>query len=259
MKYYGDYHTHSRYSDGQEKVERIAEAARRQGLSEVAVTDHGPNVLVSGVKNLDSYQQLLEEIESLEIPEIRVLAGAEANIIDLKGMLDIPPPVYEKLDVLICGLHPYSIPGNIRDGYRLFGRNHLRHLSHSRRQKAVNANTKATVAALENNPVDILSHPGLFFEVDMVEVSRACIREEVLFEINCGHHHPELEDVETAFRVGVEFIINSDAHFYDTVGELEYGSRLVKKLGIPAERIVNCCRVGGDEGWIGKRRKSKHW
>ena len=109
---------------------------------------------------------------------------------------------------------------------------------------------KATVAALENNPVDILSHPGLFFEVDMAEVARACIREEVLFEINCGHHHPQLEEVEVAFRTGVDFIINSDAHFHDTVGELEYGSRLVEKLGIPAERIANC-RLGGDEGWTG--------
>ena len=27
------------------------------------------------------------------------------------------------------------------------------------RRKAVNANTRATVAALENNPVDILAHP----------------------------------------------------------------------------------------------------
>lgn len=253
MKYFGDYHTHSRYSDGEEPVDRIADAARRRGLSEVAITDHGPNVLVSGVDNLNSYERLLQEIESLEIPDLRVLAGAEANIIDLRGKLDIPPSIYEKLDVLICGLHPYSIPGNIGDGYRLFGRNHLRHLGHSRHQKAVNANTKATVAALENNPVDILSHPGLFFEVDIAEVSRVCVKEEVLFEINCGHHHPKSQDVQVAFQAGVDFIINSDAHFYDTVGEMEYGSSLVRKIGIPAERVANC-RVGGDKGWTKKRK-----
>ncbi len=258
MQYYGDYHTHSRYSDGQESVKRIADAARQRGLAEVAVTDHGPNVVVSGVKNLDCYYRVLEEIHGLEIPGVRVLAGAEANIIDLEGKLDIPPAVYEQLDVLICGLHPYSIPANIRDGYRLFGRNHLRHLGPGWRQKAVEANTRATVAALENNPVDILSHPGLFFEVDIEEVSRACVRENVLFEINCGHHHPELEDVKIAFKAGVTFIISSDAHFYDTVGELEYGRSLVEKLGIPAERIANC-RVGGDKGWTGKRKQSKHW
>ena len=255
MKYYGDYHTHSRYSDGDQSVPEIAEAARRRGLSEVAVTDHGPNVLISGVSDLECYQQLMREIENLEVPGIKVLAGAEANIIDLDGRLDIPPPIYKQMDVLICGLHPYSIPGNIGDAYRLFGRNHLRHLGPGRRRKAVNANTKATIAAMENNPVDILSHPGLFFEVDITEVSRACIAHEVLFEINCGHHHPRLEDVRVALEAGVDFIINSDAHFNDTVGELEYGSRLAKKLAIPPERIANGRVEGGEEGWTGKRKK----
>ena len=75
MKYYGDYHTHSRYSDGREQVESIAEAARWRGLSEVAVTDHGPRLLVLGVDGLSRYEQLLQEINSLNIPEVRVLAG----------------------------------------------------------------------------------------------------------------------------------------------------------------------------------------
>ena len=94
--------------------------------------------------------------------------------------------------------------------------------------------------------MDILAHPGLFFEVDILEVARACVREGVLFEINCGHRHPRPEDVETAFKAGVQFVINSDAHYHDTVGELEYGSWLVQSLGIPAERIANC-RLGRDE------------
>ena len=75
MEYFGDYHTHSRHSDGKEPVDSIADAARKRGLSEVAVTDHGPNVLVSGVDSLESYQRLLQEIECLEISEVRVLAG----------------------------------------------------------------------------------------------------------------------------------------------------------------------------------------
>ena len=34
-----------------------------------------------------------------------------------------------------------------------------------------------------------------------------------------NHHHPRLEDVRIAIEVGADFIINSDAHFYDTVGK----------------------------------------
>ena len=78
MKYYGDYHTHSRYSDGREQVESIAEAARWRGLSEVAVTDHGPRLLVLGVDGLSRYERSSRRL-CLNIPEVRVLAGAEAS------------------------------------------------------------------------------------------------------------------------------------------------------------------------------------
>jgi putative hydrolase len=50
MRFYGDYHTHSRYSDGRQSVRDIAAAASKKGIREVAVTDHGPHVAVIGVK-----------------------------------------------------------------------------------------------------------------------------------------------------------------------------------------------------------------
>lgn len=253
MEFFGDYHVHSRNSDGEAGLEEIVKAAGDRGLSEVAITDHGPHVIVSGVDSLQSYQDLLKNINKLDDPPVRVLAGAEANIIDLDGTLDIPAQTYRDLDVLICGLHPYSIPSSLEDGYRLFGRNHLRHLGKRMREKAINANTKAVTAALANNPVDILAHPGLFFEIDVSEVARACIKHEVWFEINCGHHFPEEEQVKTAYQAGADFIVNSDAHSGLSVGLLDYGSHLLKKLGVPAERVFNC-RGEGERQWKGKRK-----
>ncbi|MGE5398296.1 MAG: PHP domain-containing protein [Chitinophagales bacterium] len=248
----GDYHTHSTYSDGQEGLYGVLEAARHRGLTEVAITDHGPNLLVLGVDDLNSYQQLQEEIDNLENPPVRVLAGAEANIIDLEGNLDVPAKIYNKLDVLICGLHPYSIPGNLKDGYQLFARNHLRHLGKGMKEQAINANTKATIAAINDHPVDILSHPGLFFEVDVEEVAEACVRENVKFEINCAHHFPAIDDIETAYQVGVDFIVDSDGHFFDTIGVLDYGAEVIEKLQIPPERVHNS-DLGGEKQWRSKR------
>jgi putative hydrolase len=256
VEFIGDYHTHSRYSDGKEDVARIVSAAERRGLSEVAITDHGPRVIRSGVKGLASYDRAIKDIASVPDGPVRVLSGAEANIIDLEGTLDLPVTTYENLEVLICGLHPYTIPGSVKDGYALFGRNHLRHLGKASKRQAVNNNTKATAAALNHNPVDILSHPGLFFEVDVEEVARVCVREDVKFEINCGHRYPDLEKVMIADRVGVEFIVNSDAHFYKSVGDLEYGARLMEKLHVPPERVFNC-KGGGNVTWKGKRKSSK--
>ena len=48
MKFYGDYHTHSVYSDGRAKISDAALYAGKIGLKELAVTDHGfANVTLS--------------------------------------------------------------------------------------------------------------------------------------------------------------------------------------------------------------------
>ena len=247
MSFYGDYHTHSRHSDGRQSHEEIARAAKKRGLREVAVTDHGPLAAGIGVKNSRDYLAQRREIERLQpaFPEVKLLLGAEANIRDLKGTLDIPPEVIDELDILIAGLHPYTLPTSVGDGWGIFVRNSLRHLGRGAREKAINNNTKASVEAICQNPrLDILAHPGLFFRINVTEVARACVRKGVCFEINCGHEHPGISDIMEAEQVGVEFIVNSDAHFRETVGELTYGESVIQRLGIAGERVAN--RVEGE-------------
>ncbi|HQD90445.1 MAG TPA: PHP domain-containing protein [Syntrophomonadaceae bacterium] len=257
MDYYGDYHTHTRRSDGRQSEEQIIAAAMEWGLKEVAITDHGPMAAGIGIKNPQAYLELKERIENLQplYPDITILTGAEANIRDLDGTLDIPPDILEQLDIVIAGLHPYTLPTSLQDGVDIFVQNSLRHFSKAQREKAVNANTKATVEAIYANPqIDILSHPGLYFTVDVEEVARACVKQEVLFEINCGHKHPHVSDIIIAEREGVDFIINSDAHFTDTVGDLRYGSEVVAELKIDPDRIVNCLDGGGHTRWAKKHK-----
>lgn len=248
MRFYGDYHTHSRQSDGRQSIREIAAAAQQRGVKEVAVTDHGPDVAVIGVKNAATYRQIKDEVNSINAShdyEVMLFTGAEANIKGLEGELDIPEEIIAELDLLIVGLHPYTLPSSIDDGLKIWAQNSLRHLGRAQQEKAMNANTKATVEALYRNPaVDILSHPGLFFKVDMEEVARACIKNEVLFEINCGHEHPGISDIIIVEQLGVDFIVNSDAHFPDTVAQLSYGENIINRLGIEPARVANCWEGG---------------
>lgn len=243
MKFYGDYHTHSRYSDGRQSLEEIALAAEKRGLKEVAVTDHGPYAAVIGVKNERSYLQIKDEVKAINESgqfAVEMFVGAEANIRDLEGSLDISYNIIKELDFLIAGLHPYTLPTSIDDGIKIWLQNSLRHLGKGQQEKAKNANTKASCEALHRNPeIGILSHPGLFFKIDMEETARACIKNDVLFEINCGHEHPDISDIIKAERIGVDFVIDSDAHFPETVGELSYGQHIINRLGIDPARVVN--------------------
>lgn len=250
MKFFGDYHTHSRYSDGRQSLDEIALAADKRGLKEVAVTDHGPDAAVIGIKNEQNYLDIKSRVQSINDSgqyEVEIFVGAEANIRDLEGSLDISYNVIKELDFLIAGLHPYTLPTSIDDGIKIWLQNSLRHLGKGQKAKAINANTKASCETLYHNPeIEILAHPGLFFEVEMMEVARACINNDVLFEINCGHEHPALSDIIKADRIGVDFIIDSDAHFPESVGELSYGEYIIKRLGIDPARVVNCWDGGGD-------------
>lgn len=257
MQFYGDYHTHTRNSDGHQDVEQVVAAARDRGLKEVAITDHGPLAVGIGVKDAGVYLEMQQHIEELNKKQsrVKVLAGAEANIRDMEGSLDIPSDVIEELDIVIAGLHPYTWPTSIQDGLDIFLQNSLRHLGKSQRQKAINANTKAIVEAIYNNPrLDILSHPGLFFRINVAEVARACIKNEVLFEINCGHEHPDISDIMKADDLGVEFIVNSDSHFPESVGQLNYGSDVIERLNIDSQKVANAGKRGGSFQWCKKMK-----
>jgi len=257
MRFFGDYHTHTHLSDGRQTMEEIVRAACERGLQEVAITDHGPMAAVIGVKDASTYLRQKAQAAELQeqYPSIRILVGAEANIRDLDGTLDIPEEVIAELDLLIAGIHPYTMPTSFQDGVALWVQNSLRHLGKKQSRKAVVANTDALIAAVENNPqLDIISHPGLFFSIDVKAVAEACSQNGVLFEINCGHNHPPISDIIEAEQTGVRFIINSDAHFQETVGHLAYGSSLVEVLGLDAQRIVNHAAGGGIAAWGKKER-----
>lgn len=253
VEFYGDYHTHTNYSDAKQGLIDIVEAARNRGLKEVAITDHGPLAAVIGVSNPNSYLKLKEEINLIneEYDDIKVLLGAEANIRNIEGDLDIPPYIIKELDILIAGLHPYTLPTSIKAGVKIFLQNSLRHLGKGCYEKAVKNNTQAVIAAMKNNPsLDILAHPGLFFKLDIAEVAQVAVKERVLFEINCGHEYPKISDIMEADKYGINFIVNSDAHLSSTVGDFSYAKRIIKKLNLDEARIVNSSARGGYKTWV---------
>lgn len=219
----------------------MVEAARARGLQEIAITDHGPDNLTWGVDSAATYLEIKQEVAELNqhYDDIRVLVGSEADIIGLDGEIDIPPRIIKELDVLVVGLHPYIRPAGWPDGFSLIVNNQLGIFSKGIRHKANTANTKAVVEALHRYDVDFVSHPGLFMAVDYQEVARACVKTNTAFEINTGHEFPTLGAVLIAADEGVDFIVNSDAHYPDSVGRMDYGRAMIVQAQLPEERIIN--------------------
>jgi len=241
----GDYHIHSTYSDGRGTLSEIAAAARECNLTEVGISDHGPRNIGTGVKNEKVFLTINEELRRLQrqYPSLVLRTGAEADVISPDGTLDISKSIIERLDYLLVGLHPYVLPRGIGGAGWV-----LRNLAaggNSRLGRMVrNQNTKALVEAVYRHDVMAVTHPGLKMEIDIPEAARACIARDTAWEINTGHKFPGYTEVREAARCGVDFIVNSDAHYVETVGSFQYGSWVLEKAGVPGERVKNAVNDG---------------
>lgn len=241
MQLFADYHVHSRYSDGRATIRQLAEAALAKGLEAIIITDHGPRNIGFGVKSVEAFIRAKKEALQLkeEFPQLDIKVGAEANVISLDGHIDVPESVYRELDWLIVGLHPLVWPADFKSGWYYVLGNRLHTLTEAQRQRCIEINTKALVAAIRHHKVDVVAHPGLGLPVDLEEVARVCAETNTAFEINTGHRYQQVADLVRAAKTGVKFVVNSDAHFTDTVGDLAYGLALLEQAKIPPEQVIN--------------------
>jgi len=240
MQFTGDFHMHTTYSDGRASVREMVMAGLACGLKQVGIADHGPRNIGTGVKNSKVFLDIKEELAQLqaEYPELQLFAGAEANVVSLDGALDLDPKVIKELDHLLVGLHPYAWPADLGSMLWLL-ENQAVNFAAGLKNRVKNDNTKALVEAIHKHDVWAISHPGLKMPIDVGEVARACVTRNTAWEINTGHKFPNYKQVLEAARYGVDFIVNSDAHYPETVGCLEYGSWVLEKAGVPGERVLN--------------------
>ncbi len=237
-----DWHTHTVYSDGMGTVEDNARAAQELGLESVAVTDHGPAALTAGMWRAETLLSVLREVQQVRGQlDIEVLAGVEANVVGTEGDIDVPPNIYEHLDLLSVGIHPSAAgaPRSSRKGLRFWG-------GPARRRRDRTDNTKALISCLHVHPVDLVTHPGLGVDVDTQELARAAEKRGTALEISARYASSMAGFIDVAQRTGVSFWCSSDAHEPASVGDLRDGLALARARGLAPERICNT--------WAGRER-----
>lgn len=239
---FADYHTHTVYSHGSGTILDNVEAARAKGLETLGIADHGPaNWGHIGTTDLKVFDQIMAEVKSVQKghDDLKILAGTEANIISYYGELDVPLELQRKLDQVLAGFHVTIHPKSLEDGVKFLSQWTLGKLCKQFKMKARNDNTKAVVAAVYNNEIDIITHPGLNISIDTSELSRACVKTGTALEINAKHGIKSVEFIQVAARQGVKFAIGSDAHTPGDVGNLEAGVRSAQLAGLTPDQIIN--------------------
>ena len=236
----GDYHTHSVYSrvgpyfHGKGSIMENVKAAHEKGLSEVAITDHGPNDFYGlDLRKIPEMRADIEEAMSA-YPDVKVYLGVEADIVDSENGLDVSTSEFELFDFVNAGYH-YVPNSCMLENFRSFHSP----VSSVKIEQLRKKNTLRILKALKSNKIKILTHPGDKAYIDEELVAIACAETGTLVEINARHRHPNAEDLKIYAAHDVKFVISSDAHKPENVGRYAKSLLLAFEAGIGIERIVN--------------------
>lgn len=235
-----DYHTHTPYSHGKNTVLENATAAKAKGLKELGITDHGFNHILFGLKRKKLDDLRAEIIEAEKLTGVKVLLGMESNIISSDGATDMKKEDLQFFDIYLCGIHEVLKFKRASDFYNIFVKNYSAYKFAKRPSNKVIANTtKIYIEAIKNNPIDILTHINYKCFCDLKEVAKCCADYGTYIEINTKKRHVSAEELNLMASTGVRFVIDSDAHSADRVGDTKIAEELLAEADIPLDRIDN--------------------
>lgn len=250
IKLIGDYHTHTRYSSGftdkskhaTGTIRDNAEAALSIGLKELGITEHGPSHYLYGVRN-KNIPKMREEIDRLneefQPKGLKILLGVEANLIGLDGTIDVDDKLLKYLDILLMGYHYGATPQGLKDGAGLYVLNPISKFLRLGKERVKELNTKAYIKALNNYPINLITHPGSKAKVNIVEIAKEANKHGTALEISAKHSELSVESLKLLQDIDVDFWVNSDAHKPEYIGKVENGIRKAIEANINLNRIKN--------------------
>lgn len=225
MNYKLDLHTHTLASGhAYNTIMEMARAASEKGLEYLGICEHGPNI--PGACDPIYFRNL--HVVPRELYGVKLLLGAELNILNTKGTLDLDEWYYEKrLDIRIAGIHRLCWQGGTPE-----------------------ENTEGMITAIRNKWVNIISHPGdgeaeLIYE-PIVEAAK---ESHTLLEINNSSFRPArgldashdnyLEILRLCKDKNVPVILGSDAHFCTDIANYCYLGAVLEEAQFPERLILN--------------------
>ncbi|AHF99789.1 DNA-directed DNA polymerase X [Halostagnicola larsenii XH-48] len=221
----GDLHTHTEWSDGNNTIEEMVEAAAERGYDYYAIADHaeGPGV-VGGMGLSDT--EILEQVEAIRevdaAADIEVLAGIEANI-DADGEIGLGDEVIDALDVIVASPHSALDQDSAAAADRL-------------------------VRAIENPAVDVIGHPSgrLLNEreglaIDASALGAAAAEHDTALEVNSNLRRLDLwgSAVQAALEEGAIIAINTDAHQPATLEYVRWGVHTARRGWAEPADVIN--------------------
>lgn len=220
----GDFHAHSKYSDGQNSIEEMVEAAKALGYRYINIADHSQSLKVARGLSIQTLKVKKNEIERLNSKNknFKILFGSEVDI-GSDGKLDYSDSILSEFDVVVAAIH---------SGFK-----------QSRQQL-----TKRLVNACKNKFVDIIAHPtGKLwgtrgpYEIDFEELFKAACDYGTVLEINAYPFRLDLNDINCrmAKENKIKLAIGADAHLAEQLKSMYLGVAVARRGWLAKKDVIN--------------------
>ncbi|MBE0448567.1 MAG: DNA polymerase/3'-5' exonuclease PolX [Actinobacteria bacterium] len=225
----GDFHVHTKWSDGINDIEDVVQMAINLGYKFIVISDHAEKLYVAGGLTPEEMEEQLQLIAMLnqKYDGIEILSGMETNI-DNEGNVDFGPEVLGKLDVVLASIH---------GGFR----------------QSKDQLTRRMIKAIENPYINIIGHPtGRIlgqrppYEIDLRAVFKAAAGTGTFLELNAYPNRLDLKDDhlrEAKEEYGCKFAIDTDAHVVGHMVYMEYGVATAQRGWLTTEDVLNTYEV----------------
>lgn len=220
-----DIHTHS-IASGHATKSTIADMAKQAshiGIELLGISDHGPATMGSGKA---SYFRSLSFAPKIRCG-VEILYGAELNILDYNGTVDLDNEILSHLDFAIASMHTQNLKPGSRDEH-----------------------TQAYIQAIKNPYIKLIGHcDDVKYPVDYLALVQAAKEYHVLLEINNASLSPSgyRGDTTANNTLMLNFcklyqqpvILSSDSHGASNIGDVLHACALIESVGFPKELILN--------------------
>jgi DNA polymerase (family X) len=220
----GDLHMHTTWSDGAQSLEEMVLRAREKGYEYIAITDHSKFLRVANGLDESRLRKQREEIEKMKekYKDIHLFAGIEMDILP-DGKLDFSDDFLKEMDFVIASIH--SSFNQPKDQIMSRLRN-----------------------AMESPYVHLIAHPTgrligkrAGYEVDYEQLIDWAKETNTALELNANPNRLDLswEWLLEAKKKGVKIAINTDAHNYTMLNDMEIGVSFGRKGWLTKEDVLN--------------------
>lgn len=210
----GIIHTHTKYSDGVNSIEEMAQHCMQKGYEYLVISDHSKSAFYANGLSVERIIEQHQEIDQLNLkyPNFKIYKSIESDIL-YDGSLDYEDNVLQMFDLIIASVH-----SNLR----------------MHEEKAM----ERLIKAIENPYTTILGHlTGRLllsrkgYPINHQKIIDACADNGVVVELNANPNRLDIDYkwIDYCQQKNVKIAINPDAHNLAGISDVRFGVIAARK------------------------------